>query len=295
LFDKLAKAENTFFQSKTEFFSPVVHSQPVQVKLDGVVMNFKVVHEDHDAYYILRPTSYKTAEIVRQASLAEREDYLKIFPRFNAVVYRQGRRPKAVLSNAKHKNVELSGNIEILLSENMSIFDIVEVRWDGKSFWYDKHQTNVRQNFLQETLSLKQKPESLTGLPPSLFSAYELAFEDVKDKAEDRINKALLRSGGRLVSYVDRGDTYTVTYKVKLKNNQYREMTSTVKSENLQVEVAGICLSGGDNRFDLQSLVNVIREGDEQDRIVVGNYANYPGAARHYNNEEDYDYDDNDY
>ena len=43
---------------------------------------------------------------------------------------------------------------------------------------------------------------------------------------------------------------------------------SVVKKDNLAVESAGICLAGTDRNFDLQSLVCVIRTGQNQRRIV---------------------------
>jgi hypothetical protein len=54
-----------------------------------------------------------------------------------------------------------------------------------------------------------------------------------------------------------------VTYEIEEERHQ-----SVVAADTLRVEAAGICLSGGDREFDLQSLVGVVGEGVRRDLIV---------------------------
>ena len=76
-----------------------------------------------------------------------------------------------------------------------------------------------------------------------------------RNDAEGRLARSVAHGGGRLVSYVERGGVYSVTYKFGTHTH-----TSTVRASDLRVETSGICLSGRDGDFDLTSLVGVMQE-----------------------------------
>ena len=77
-----------------------------------------------------------------------------------------------------------------------------------------------------------------------------------------RLRDNLSHAGARLVDYLERTDSFRVTYLVD--GQQY---TSSVDKRDLTVQSAGICLDGTDRNFDLASLVGVLREGQRGDEI----------------------------
>lgn len=77
-----------------------------------------------------------------------------------------------------------------------------------------------------------------------------------RDAVAERLTESLSHAGAQLVEYLERGDSFRVTYSV-----DGRRYTSSVDKDDLTVNVAGICLSGEDSHFDLASLVGVLREG----------------------------------
>jgi hypothetical protein len=78
---------------------------------------------------------------------------------------------------------------------------------------------------------------------------------------EGRLRDALQMGGGNLQEFRDRGDFWQVEWTT---GNGERH-TSAISKGDLTVISSGICLSGGDRNFDLQSLVGVIEARDHWD------------------------------
>lgn len=74
------------------------------------------------------------------------------------------------------------------------------------------------------------------------------------DRDEERLREALHRGGGRLERAHDHGDFWTVEWTTR----DGTRHQSGIRRRDLTVLSSGICLSGRDRDFDLQSLVGVI-------------------------------------
>lgn len=272
LFDKLAAEEEKFFGS--QFLSPVRKGQKVRVRISDITVELTVKPKKFEGWGIFESIDQNSARFVREATLAQKQEYLKLYPKFSLVVCRQGDAIGGIPANQSDSRISLQGQVPIALPEETRLFDTIDVRFDGQNFWYDQHSrsrtariaTHLRDLFAEET-----KPEDVTisGMTQEENYAYALAFdievESKKDRKEERLKRALDRGGAVLRSYMERGNTYTVEFTVDGQRHR-----STVDTETLQVASAGICLTdhrtgqAHDSDFDLTSLVGVIREGERR-------------------------------
>jgi hypothetical protein len=157
------------------------------------------------------------------------------------------------------------GPVPVLLcEENVQPFDPVVAHFDGTCFWYER--PDMRRNpalaaYLRESFNDGVPPDKLhkKGLSREEREAYAWAWQSLEEarrnREEVRLVDALAHAEGRLLSFIERNDVYTVTYRI-----QDRTHTSTVRKDDLTVLTSGICLSGRDRDFDLTSIVGVMRE-----------------------------------
>jgi hypothetical protein len=282
--NRLAGAEQRFLAS--EFLAPVVSGGHVQVRIAGVICALKIQPADFAGWGVFRPVSHGEAKLVRQAKLAERQRYLELFPLVRLILIGQFESQwGAVPAHRGDSRFRIEGVIPVQLIEDAQPFEVIEARFDGAQFWYaglDSRSNPATAQYLRQEMGKLTQPGQLErpGLTAEERAAYALMYsmseEARRHREEERLRGALAHAGAELKAFVERQDVYTITYTV-----DGQQHVSAVSKKDLSVQVAGICLSGEDANFDLQSLVGVIREARGGHIVRVG-HENHGMAEEDY-------------
>src|SRR3954471_2919890 len=75
---RLAGAEQAFLQAR--FLAPVIRAADVRVRIGGAICRMRVSPRSFRGWGVFQPTSYTHARLERDATLAERQRYLALFP-----------------------------------------------------------------------------------------------------------------------------------------------------------------------------------------------------------------------
>jgi len=280
-FDRLAAEEQKFLSQN--FLAPVLPGHPVRVRIGGVVCPMQITPRDFAGWGIFRPDSLGTAKLVRPADLGQRQRYLRLFPRLQLILCRHEKGQwLAVPAHRGDRRFRIEGLVPLRFVSEAEQFETVVARFDGSNFWFEEVDAAgdaARAAYLRQSLLQLVPPNQLDrpGLTPEERAAYiinyclneEVRREAAADLAQERLRQALEHAGAGLVDFLERPDAFRVTFTVG--NERF---VSAVKKDDLTVEVAGICLSGRDNDFDLASLVGVIREAEQTGEIVPVGPAN---------------------
>jgi hypothetical protein len=163
-----------------------------------------------------------------------------------------------------------------LVSEGQEFEQVVAHNLGG-AWWFeelDRRAPPAVAEGLREALRNGVAPEEvrLKGFTPEMRACYSLVFRKGELERErefqrgqrrrESLDEARLRGalgfgGGDLHSFRDRGDYWLVEWMARSGELH----TSAIAKTDLTVISAGICLSGEDEKFDLQSLVSVV-EGE---------------------------------
>jgi len=273
--NRLAAVEETSLDE--EFLAPMLRGGTVCVRIAGVVCRLKVDPRDFESWGIFKPTSPTTARLVRAASLAERRRYLDLLPRVRLIVCaRNDSHWLAVPAHRGDRRFRITGVVPVCLVDEAQLFEVVETRFDGARFWYeglDERRDPGAAAYLREALGRMVAPEQLDrrGLTAEERAAYAWNYaprlraeeEAQRDRTEERLRAALAHAGATFREYQEQRGVYRVAYEV-----DGRRHVSVIGQRDLSVQVAGICLSGQDRHFDLQSLVSVLREAHDTGAVV---------------------------
>lgn len=275
LLETLATEEEAFIG--TEFLAPILPGRRVRVRIAGLVCTLRVAGEVKPGWAILRALSLETAQVVGQPSLQQIREYLALFPAVRLLLLTPTDDDWLALpAQSNTTRVQVSGPVHVHLAAGVQPFQQIIARFDGVAFWFqevDRRHSPASAAYLREALAAGTPPAALhkSRLTAEERAAYQLVYEAHeaarRSQVEERLAGALAHAGANLAGYIERGDVYTVSYTVD--GQLYH---STVRKDDLTVLSAGICLNGQDRRFDLQSLVSVIREGLQRQgpHYVVG-------------------------
>ena len=273
LLQRVAEAEDRFLRST--FVAPVLRGAGVQVRVAGIAWQFAVTPADFEGWAVLQPRDHSRAEVVGAARLSHVREYLSLFPlaRFILTERRSGGW-WGLLADASDPRFRVEGLTPVLMAQDAQLFEAVRARWDGTRFLYegkDPRRDPTVGAYLRESLAEGGPPEELRkrSLTRQELNAYEwqllLAAEEKRDTTAERLREAVAHADGKFHSFIERKDAYAVTFTV-----DGRPHTTTVRKGDLSVMLAGICLSGEDEKFDLTSLVGVIREGQQGYVLPIG-------------------------
>lgn len=267
LIDELGEKEKKI--TDLEFVSPVFNGDTVVTNLDGLDYKFKIRKTD-PGWYRIRPSDHRRALIVGEADIEEREKYLNCLGKLRmTLTLRQGDVFLALPDKNNKYQFPPNELLPVLLFDDTVLdFDRILTRYDGTNFWFesiDAGNNPMKSDYLRASLEKFIDPKEIKfqdlALEEKLAYNIRTGFDKrfFENKKESSIKDDVEHAGGRFIRFVERSDHYSVTYNV-----DGDEFTSHISKDSKRMVIAaGICLNGNDQRFDLKSLITVVRQAKD--------------------------------
>lgn len=264
LIAKLAEEEKEFIG--TSILAPCIAGSRVRTMVGGIPYTLTPVQEKFEGWGIFRAIDHHQAELIDEADLPTIDAYLSLFPkvRLRLAVHLQGGTwlayPMDEDEAGGHRGN--AGPVQIHLVAAGGRFDAIVARYDGAGYWYDDLDRRADPAIADELRvaagnGLPADALRIRGLTPEDRIAYGIVCGAAHGRNDqERLRRALRVGGGVLRGYRDQGEFWLVEWQTP----DGEQHSSTIRKRDLTVISAGICLSGQDRTFDLQSLVGVIRD-----------------------------------
>ena len=266
LINQIAIAETQLHT--TQFLAPCIKGGQVRTRVAGMIYTFTPKPSKFEGWGIFQPVDEITATVVEEADLPQITEYLQHFPQIRLRLAHQLQKQTwlayPVNEADMRQRLKLVKPIAIHLVTEGVAFEQIIARWNGHSSWFeevDRRTDPAIVETLQSALKQLTPVEELQfkGITPEIRTVYQLATRRIEgftqpQQDEKRLKKALRMGGGELNQFHDHGDYWTIDWTTA---DGIRHSSAITKTD-LTVVSSGICLSGRDRDFDLQSLVGVM-------------------------------------
>jgi hypothetical protein len=266
LLNRIASSEAQL--QSAQFLAPCLKGGKVRARVSGMVYTFTPKPQTFEGWGIFQAIDPQTATVIEDADLPQISAYLQHFQtlRLRLAYCLQNQTWLAYPVNEadmRQRFKVVRPVLVHLVTEGIS-FEQILAQWNGSSCWSEQIDRRADPE-IAETLqaALKQiipvEELQMKGITPEMRSLYALIADRTEGFAqphrdEKLLRKALKLGGGDLRQFQDRGDYWTVDWMTA----DGTRHTSAIAKDDLTVVSSGICLSGRDRDFDLQSLVGVI-------------------------------------
>ena len=255
-----------------EFLAPLVRGGRARLRVRGLLYELAVMGAG-PGWWICRARDERSAELVGEALPWQRGEYMALWPALRLVLLEPlaGGAWLALPFNPAdaHQRFGIAGPLALQLVENGRPLDRVIGRVDGGTVWYDdadRRADPATAEALRDALAAEREAPGVARLGAGERAAYalllaragEVRLADEAARAERRLRHAIEIGGARLLGYEPAGDHMPTGWRVTWERDGHRSVT--LVSADLGVVSAGICLSGEDARFDLASVVGVVRD-----------------------------------
>lgn len=276
LIDRIGKQELSL--TEKTFVSPIFNNTTVATRVAGIVYTFSIPKKK-EGWYQIRPLDAKRARVVGEADLQEIENYLNCLGRVRIVlVMKQDNVFMGIPDKANKFGLSVGNLLPVFLCDDAPMdFDRVIARYDGANFWYervDQGNDPSKGDYLRTSMAKAVQPGKIqfSGLTLEEKQAYalRLVFDRklVEEQKKGTIQEDVEFAGGKFIRFEEKSDHFSVTYTV-----DGQQFTSRVtKDPRRMVLTAGLCLAGNDRKFDLKSLISVVREAQQRRIVHVGDY-----------------------
>ena len=285
LLKQLASQEKAL--QNTQFLAPCVAGGFLRTSVANIIYTFTPQPPSFTGWGIFQAINPQAAELVTEASLPQITTYLELLPplrlRLSYQIKQQTWLAYPINESDMQQRFGEAKPIVVYLVDEGGQFEPIIARFQGSHCWFetiDRRAEPQPTETLAAYLHQEIPPQEVKfpGLTPEMLTTYQLAWQQTENaliqkqhrqqvegnqlkhkssqNPEIRLQQALQQGGGEMRNYRDRDGFWQVEWITA--DGQFH--TSAISKEDLTVVSAGICLSGRDRDFDLQSLVGVMEQ-----------------------------------